>query len=86
MADQNERAFQRQPTIFQNRKGGLKPSEARFVCSPGLGFKIPAEARMGNYIDKKCPFTGKVNTILFLFNFLNPFQSSDLPMPTFMLC
>merc|ERR1711915_1114442 len=41
--------------------GGLKPSESRFFCNPGLGFKIPAEAKTGNYIDKKCPFTGKVS-------------------------
>merc|ERR1711881_289271 len=27
--------------------------------SPGLGFKVPVEAKLGNYIDKKCPFTGK---------------------------
>ena len=60
MADQNERAFQKQPTIFLNKKGGLKPSESRFFCNPGLGFKIPAEAKNGNYIDKKCPFVGKV--------------------------
>ena len=33
------------------------------MCNPGLGFKAPAEARVGNYIDKKCPFTGKVLTI-----------------------
>merc|ERR1712072_1444912 len=43
------------------KKGGLKPSESRFMCNPGLGFKAPAEARVGNYIDKKCPFTGKVS-------------------------
>merc|ERR1711956_193067 len=61
MADQNERAFQKQPTLSLNRKGGLKPGEARFMCNPGLGFKTPAEARTGNYIDKKCPFTGKVS-------------------------
>ena len=60
MADQNERAFQKQPTVFLNKKGGLKPSEARFFCNPGLGFKTPIEAKNGNYIDKKCPFTGKV--------------------------
>ena len=35
----------------------------RFMCNPGLGFKAPAEARVGNYIDKKCPFTGKVSCI-----------------------
>merc|ERR1711887_227243 len=44
-----------------NKKGGLKPSESRFFCNPGLGFKIPAEAKTGNYIDKKCPFVGKVS-------------------------
>merc|ERR1712223_2174980 len=61
MADQTERAFQKQPTISHNRKGGLKKSESRFVVNPGLGFKVPVEAREGNYIDKKCPFTGKVS-------------------------
>ncbi|XP_023320190.1 40S ribosomal protein S11-like [Eurytemora carolleeae] len=61
MAEQTERAFQKQPTIFLNKKGGLKPSESRFFYNPGLGFKIPTEARTGNYIDKKCPFTGKVS-------------------------
>lgn len=61
MADQNERAFQKQPTIFLDKKGGLKPSESRFVSNPGLGFKTPNEARIGNYIDKKCPFAGKVS-------------------------
>merc|ERR1711970_1658356 len=61
MADQTERAFQKQPTISYNRKGGLKKAEQRFVVSPGLGFKVPREAREGNYIDKKCPFVGKVS-------------------------
>merc|ERR1711976_80996 len=61
MADQNERAFQKQPTIFQARKGGLKKSESRWTQNPGLGFKIPVEAREGHYIDKKCPFTGDVH-------------------------
>jgi hypothetical protein len=64
MADQNERAYQKQPTINLNKKGGLKANEARFVCNPGLGFKVPAEARTGNYIDKKCPFVGKVWPLL----------------------
>merc|ERR1712077_189002 len=61
MADQTERAYQKQPTVFANKKGGLKKAEARWVCNPGLGFKIPVEAREGHYIDKKCPFTGKVS-------------------------
>merc|ERR1712062_518918 len=57
--DQTERAFQKQPTVFLARKGGLKKSESRWVTSPGLGFKVPVEAREGHYVDKKCPFTGK---------------------------
>ena len=65
MADQTERAYQKQPTIFLNKKGGLKPSESRFFCNPGLGFKIPNEAKNGNYVDKKCPFTGKVESVTF---------------------
>jgi small subunit ribosomal protein S11e len=59
MADQTERAYQKQSNVFLNRKGGLKASESRWHCNPGLGFKIPMEAKLGNYIDKKCPFTGK---------------------------
>ena len=51
MADQNERNFQKQPTILLNKKGGLKPSDSRFFCNPGLGFKIPAEAKHGSYIE-----------------------------------
>merc|ERR1712137_319118 len=46
---------------FMGKKGGLKPSESRFFCNPGLGFKIPNEAKAGNYVDMKCPFTGKVS-------------------------
>ena len=75
MADQTERAYQKQPTIFLNKKGGLKPSESRFFCNPGLGFKIPNEAKNGNYVDKKCPFTGKVESlfpnIMILFLMIN---------------
>merc|ERR1711997_178359 len=33
----------------------------RHVKSVGLGFKTPREAIDGNYIDKKCPFTGNVS-------------------------
>merc|ERR1712170_316654 len=60
MADQTERAFQKQPTINLNRKGTTKKSE-RFHRKVGLGFKTPREAIDGNYIDKKCPFTGNVS-------------------------
>merc|ERR1712080_496139 len=50
-ADQTERAYQKQSNVFLNRKGGLKASESRWHCNPGLGFKIPMEAKLGNYID-----------------------------------
>ncbi|XP_056635452.1 40S ribosomal protein S11 isoform X2 [Diorhabda carinulata] len=46
MADQNERAFQRQPTIFLNRKKGVGPKRRkpmRYHREVGLGFKTPRE-------------------------------------------
>eukprot|EP01134_Creolimax_fragrantissima_P007632 CFRG7632T1 len=66
MADnQTERAFQKQPTIFlaAKSKPGAKVSKnaGRFVRNVGLGFKTPQEAFDGNYVDKKCPFTGDVS-------------------------
>merc|ERR1712109_89672 len=64
MADQQERGFQKQPTVFQNQKrlpGAKKLNLKRYTRTVGLGFKMPLEAREGNYIDKKCPFTGKVS-------------------------
>ncbi|ELU43112.1 40S ribosomal protein S11 [Rhizoctonia solani AG-1 IA] len=33
----------------------------RWYKDVGLGFKTPAEAINGTYIDKKCPFTGDVS-------------------------
>nr|ACD65144.1 putative 40S ribosomal protein RPS11 [Phoronis muelleri] len=64
MADQNERAFQKQPTVFLNKKRTLlsgKSKQLRYHKSVGLGIKTPREAIDGNYIDKKCPFTGNVS-------------------------
>ncbi|KAG8222779.1 hypothetical protein J437_LFUL006788 [Ladona fulva] len=46
MADQSERAFQKQPTVFLNRKKGLgakKRKTLRYVRNVGLGFKTPRE-------------------------------------------
>jgi len=62
---QTERAFQKQPTIFLNNKAralgiGKKKKDLRYVRNVGLGFKTPRDAIHGNYIDKKCPFTGNV--------------------------
>ncbi|OXU22797.1 hypothetical protein TSAR_005750 [Trichomalopsis sarcophagae] len=63
MADQNVKSFQKQPTIFLNRKKGLTKhrKSLRYSRNVGLGFKTPREAIEGTYIDKKCPFTGNVS-------------------------
>jgi len=63
MAEQTEKAFQKQPTVFVGKKAvlGKKKGEVRYFRNPGLGFKIPKEAIEGKYIDKKCPFTGNVS-------------------------
>ncbi|CAL8285605.1 unnamed protein product [Boreogadus saida] len=64
-----EKACQKQPTIFQNKKPvlaaeGAKEAKEKVPCyykNAGLGFKTPREAIDGTYIDKKCPFTGNVS-------------------------
>ena len=64
MADQNERAFQKQRGIFLNGKqfGTAKSKKGvRYYKEIGLGIKTPKEAISGSYIDKKCPFTGNVS-------------------------
>jgi len=46
--DQTERAYQKQPTVFQNRKrlpGIKKTTLKRYVTNVGLGFKAPVEVR-----------------------------------------
>uniref|UniRef100_A0A5F8GQC0 Small ribosomal subunit protein uS17 n=1 Tax=Monodelphis domestica TaxID=13616 RepID=A0A5F8GQC0_MONDO len=59
MADiQTERAYQKQPTIFQNKKrvplgDTAKEQLPRYYKNIGLGFKTPKEAIEGTYIDKK---------------------------------
>merc|ERR1719367_658576 len=61
---QNERAFQKQDGVFlSSRKVMAKKTASglRFYKKIGLGFKTPPEAIEGQYIDKKCPFTGNVS-------------------------
>jgi len=64
MAEQQEKAFQKQDNVFMNTKDLLaKKTEkgTRYYKTIGLGFKTPKEAISGTYIDKKCPFTGNVS-------------------------
>merc|ERR1712232_1185851 len=59
-----ERSYQKQPHIFAGKARLLSRSTrkgARAVKSIGLGFKVPAKAKEGRYIDKKCPFVGQVS-------------------------
>ncbi|EMT61393.1 40S ribosomal protein S11 [Fusarium oxysporum f. sp. albedinis] len=63
---QSERAFQKQPHIFQNSKTKTKSTRPgkggrRWYKDVGLGFRTPKAAIEGSYIDKKCPFTGLVS-------------------------
>lgn len=62
--DQHEKAYQSQDAIFVARKraiGNKKQKPMRYVRSVGLGIKTPEAAITGNYVDKKCPFTGNVS-------------------------
>merc|ERR1712137_1268749 len=67
--DQNERAYLKQPTIFEygkHRKSlkfnkSQKKKGTRYYKNIGLGFKTPKMAIEGKYIDKKCPWTGNVS-------------------------
>uniref|UniRef100_A0ABD2X5T0 Small ribosomal subunit protein uS17 n=1 Tax=Trichogramma kaykai TaxID=54128 RepID=A0ABD2X5T0_9HYME len=59
----NLKSFQKQPTIFLNKKKSASKGRKslRYTREVGLGFKTPREAIEGTYIDKKCPFTGDVS-------------------------
>ena len=62
--DQNEKAYQKQDAIFVARKravGGKVSKPMRWIKNVGLGIKTPDAAIEGNYVDKKCPFTGNVS-------------------------
>merc|ERR1712110_342991 len=55
-----QRSFHKQPSVVLVRNKSNKKVAKRHVHSVGLGIKTPKEARSGNFIDKKCPFTGNV--------------------------
>lgn len=64
---QKEIAFQKQHNVFKgykdlrgNRKKTKFPKR-RWWKKIGLGFKTPKDAIEGDYIDRKCPFTGLVS-------------------------
>ena len=63
---QNERAFQKQPTIFLARKGGLKKSESRWFTNPGLGFKIPVEVSNRKVVIRKSYFAALILTLKYM--------------------
>mmetsp|Transcript_355 Transcript_355/g.457 ORF Transcript_355/g.457 Transcript_355/m.457 type:complete len:168 (+) Transcript_355:70-573(+) len=62
--DQHENAYQSQDAIFVARKrvvGVKRQKSMRFTRAVGLGIKTPDAAIEGNYVDKKCPFSGNVS-------------------------
>ncbi|CAD7957303.1 unnamed protein product [Amoebophrya sp. A25] len=65
MAEQHEKAFQKQDAIFIGSKrtvAGKKSGKlVRYWKNVGLSFQTPREAKEGRYVDKKCPFTGNVS-------------------------
>uniref|UniRef100_A0A7S2S9B4 Small ribosomal subunit protein uS17 n=1 Tax=Rhizochromulina marina TaxID=1034831 RepID=A0A7S2S9B4_9STRA len=63
-AEQTEKAYQKQDAIFIGKKRVLSKQRGkgfRFYKNVGLGFKTPKKAIEGNFVDKKCPFTGNVS-------------------------
>ena len=62
--DQHENAFLKQDAMTFNHKRVMQKTNnrtKRWYKDVGLGFKTPAAAIEGTYIDKKCPFTGNVS-------------------------
>ncbi|KAI2491056.1 Ribosomal S17 N terminal [Fragilaria crotonensis] len=61
--DQHEKAYQSQDAVFIARKRAIGTTQKamRWVKNVGLGIRTPAAAIEGNFVDKKCPFTGNVS-------------------------
>ncbi len=88
-AVQQERGFQKQPTVFLNKKkavGAKKVNIKRYTRTVGLGFKTPAEVRCGVQISTTqqktiCPkltmdTSQIVNLVCFVFPHLPVFTRS----------
>ena len=45
----------------QKKKRKKRMKAIRYFKKVGLGFNTPADAIQGNYVDKKCPFTGNIS-------------------------
>lgn len=58
MADQTEKAFQKQPSVVLNRKSGNKK---KLRLSGNIGRVLKLSERSVKDIYKKCPFTGNVS-------------------------
>lgn len=43
------------------KRSAKRMKAVRYFKNVGLGFNTPSEAVLGNYVDKKCPFTGNVS-------------------------
>lgn len=58
-----DRSFHAQPTVQLVRNKSAKQAVAKRYTkkSVGFGIKNPAFAKQGDFIDKKCPFTGNVS-------------------------
>jgi small subunit ribosomal protein S11e len=64
MVEQREHCYQQQEGVYTNAKRLLiskNKKQVRYFKDIGLGFATPQEAIKGDYVDKKCPFTGNVS-------------------------
>jgi len=63
--EQTEKTYLKQDGAIlggRNRlTGKALSSKLRYYRDIGLGFKVPPEAIKGQFVDKKCPFTGNVS-------------------------
>merc|ERR1712110_782688 len=58
-----DRSFHSQPTVqlVRNKSAKAKVAKRYSKKSVGFGIKNPTFAKQGDFIDKKCPFTGNVS-------------------------